>query len=49
MRKLIVAYSLGGSFFVTLYYLPIYFQSVQNVSATDSGIRNFPFILGVSE
>ncbi|EPE25582.1 MFS general substrate transporter [Glarea lozoyensis ATCC 20868] len=38
----------GGSFFVLLYYLPIYFQSVQGVSASDSGIRNLPFIIAMT-
>ena len=40
--------SLAGSFFELLYYLPIYFQSVDGVSASQSGIRNIPFVLGVS-
>jgi hypothetical protein len=31
---------LGGSFFALLYYLPIYFQVVDNVSPAESGIRN---------
>lgn len=32
-----------------LYYLPLYFQSVDNVSASESGIRNIPLVLGVGE
>jgi hypothetical protein len=40
--------SLGGSFFILLYYLPIYFQSVQHVSAAQSGIRNLPLIIIMS-
>lgn len=39
--------SSAGSFFILLYYLPIYFQSVDNVSASESGIRNIPLVLGV--
>ena len=39
---------LAGSFFELLYYLPIYFQSVDGVSASASGVRNIPFVLGVS-
>ncbi|KAK4113077.1 MFS general substrate transporter [Canariomyces notabilis] len=31
-----------------LYTLPIYFQSVQDLSAADSGFRTIPLILGVS-
>ena len=38
----------GGSFFLLLYYLPIYFQSVDGVSASDSGIRNLPLVVGAS-
>ncbi|KAL9063993.1 MAG: hypothetical protein Q9161_009151 [Pseudevernia consocians] len=37
-----------GSFFTLLYYLPIYFQSVHNVSASESGIRNIPLVLSVA-
>ncbi|KAF2122755.1 major facilitator superfamily transporter [Lophiotrema nucula] len=36
---------LAGSYFVPLYYLPIYFQSIDNVSPTESGVRNLPLII----
>ena len=39
---------LGGGFFILLYYLPIYFQSVSGVSPSESGIRNIPLVVGVS-
>ncbi|KAG8530587.1 uncharacterized protein KY384_005090 [Bacidia gigantensis] len=39
---------LCGTFFVLLYYLPIYFQSIDNVSASDSGVRNLPLVIGAS-
>ena len=39
---------LAGSFFTLLYYLPIYFQSVDGVSASRSGIDNLPLVLGIS-
>lgn len=39
---------LGGSFFVLLYYLPIYFQSIQNISASQSGIRSLPLIISMT-
>ncbi|KAL2069298.1 hypothetical protein VTL71DRAFT_15636 [Oculimacula yallundae] len=42
------AFCFGGSFFVMIYYLPIWFQAVQGVSAVQSGIRNLPFLLGVT-
>ena len=38
---------LGGSFFVMIYYLPIWFQAIKGTTATESGIRNLPMILGV--
>lgn len=37
----------GGSWFVTLYYLPIYFQVVAGVSASASGVRNLPLIISL--
>lgn len=40
--------SFAGNFFALLYYLPIYFQSVDGVSASQSGIRNIPLVLGTS-
>ncbi|MCJ1397095.1 hypothetical protein MMC11_000287 [Xylographa trunciseda] len=41
------AFSLGGAFFTIVYYIPIWFQAIQGVSAVESGIRNLPMILGV--
>jgi MFS transporter, DHA2 family, glioxin efflux transporter len=38
----------AASFFIFLYYLPIYFQSTRNVSAAKSGIDNLPLVLGAS-
>ena len=38
---------LGASFFVFIYYIPIWFQAIKNTTATESGIRNLPMILGV--
>ncbi|KAF2815514.1 MFS general substrate transporter [Mytilinidion resinicola] len=35
----------AGSYFTILYYLPIYFQSVYNVSPIGSGVRNLPLII----
>lgn len=37
---------LAGGFFLLLYYLPIYFQVVSGVTASQSGVRNLPLILG---
>lgn len=38
----------AGAYFIVIYYLPIYFQSVDDVSPTDSGVRNLPIILSVT-
>ncbi|OQD93527.1 hypothetical protein PENSOL_c032G03845 [Penicillium solitum] len=35
----------AGPYFVTLYYLPIYFQSIDNISPIASGVRNIPLII----
>jgi hypothetical protein len=38
----------SGCFLLLMYYLPIYFQVVSGVSASQSGIRNVPYILGIA-
>jgi MFS transporter, DHA2 family, glioxin efflux transporter len=38
----------AGGFFALLYYLPIYFQSIKNVNASQSGIRNLPLVIAAS-
>jgi MFS family permease len=38
----------SGSYFLIVYYLPIYFQSIDNTSPTESGVRNLPLILAVT-
>ncbi|KAK1566040.1 major facilitator superfamily domain-containing protein [Colletotrichum navitas] len=38
----------SGSCFLVIYYLPIYFQSVFNVSPTMSGVNNLPLIISIS-
>jgi hypothetical protein len=40
--------SINSAFLLTFYYLPIYFQSVQGVSAASSGVRTIPYILSVT-
>ncbi|KAJ3578728.1 hypothetical protein NPX13_g1839 [Xylaria arbuscula] len=37
---------LGAAVFVFTYYLPIWFQAIQGTSATDSGVRTLPSVLG---
>ncbi|KAL9039642.1 MAG: hypothetical protein Q9214_004794, partial [Letrouitia sp. 1 TL-2023] len=39
---------IAGGFFMLLYYLPIYFQSVSGVSPSESGVRNIPLVVGTS-
>ncbi|KAF3893026.1 MFS gliotoxin efflux transporter GliA [Trichophyton interdigitale] len=41
-----VIFFLAPSFFILLYYLPLYFQVVQGLSATASGVRTVPLVLG---
>ncbi|KAK5166658.1 uncharacterized protein LTR77_008202 [Saxophila tyrrhenica] len=37
-----------AAFFILIYYLPIYFQSIDDVSAASSGVRNLPFIIAIA-
>lgn len=39
---------LAGGYFLLLYYIPIYFQVVSGVTASQSGVRNLPLILGTT-
>ncbi|KAI1428104.1 putative efflux pump [Xylaria sp. FL1777] len=41
------AFTIGSAFFLFIYYIPIWFQAVQGVSAVNSGIRNLPLLLSV--
>ncbi|KAI1176176.1 MFS general substrate transporter [Nemania sp. FL0916] len=41
------AFAVGSAFFLFIYYIPIWFQAVQGVSAVNSGIRNLPMLLSV--
>jgi MFS family permease len=38
----------AGAYFLIVYYLPIYFQSIDNTSPIQSGVRNLPLILAVT-
>ncbi|KAH7124240.1 major facilitator superfamily domain-containing protein [Dactylonectria macrodidyma] len=42
------AFFYSGGYFVQIFYLPIYFQSIGNTSPTESGVRNLPLIIGVT-
>ncbi|KAK7049725.1 hypothetical protein VNI00_005756 [Paramarasmius palmivorus] len=41
------AFSLGASFFILVYFIPIWFQAIKGTSAVRSGIDNLPMILSV--
>ncbi|KAI1099136.1 putative efflux pump [Jackrogersella minutella] len=41
------AFGVGSGFFIMVYYIPIWFQSVQGVSAVNSGIRSLPMLISV--
>jgi predicted MFS family arabinose efflux permease len=41
----VCAFFLSAGFLTIIYYLPIYFQSVDNVSPIESGVRNLPFMI----
>lgn len=42
------AFMFGGSFFILIYYVPIWFQSVWGISAIQSGIDSLPLVLSCS-
>ncbi|KXT02357.1 hypothetical protein AC578_188 [Pseudocercospora eumusae] len=41
------AFTLGASFFVLTYYIPIWFQAIKGASPVKSGINNIPMVLAV--
>ena len=53
MKKRSIAFAawfstcLGASFFVLIYFVPIWFQAIKGTTAVESGIRNLPMILGL--
>jgi len=44
----VFAFFFSGAYFLIIYFLPLYFQSIDNVSAAMSGVRNLPLILTVT-
>lgn len=44
----VFAFFFSGAYFLLIYYLPIYFQSIDNVTPEMSGVRNLPLILAVT-
>ncbi|KAJ6096923.1 hypothetical protein N7486_007669 [Penicillium sp. IBT 16267x] len=47
LGAVIHAMFIGGSFFVFGYYLPIWFQAVEQNSASQSGINNLPMVVSM--
>lgn len=45
---MVYVFFLCGGWFLLLYYLPYYFQVVSGVSASQSGVRNLPMIIGTT-
>lgn len=41
------ACALGAAFFILIFYLPIWFQAIKQVSAVKSGIMNLPMVMGL--
>lgn len=39
--------ALGSSFFIFIFYTPIWFQAIKGATAVQSGIRNLPMLMGV--
>ncbi|KAJ1537134.1 hypothetical protein HK096_003603 [Nowakowskiella sp. JEL0078] len=44
---LFIAFMLGGAFLAVVYYIPTYFQVVQNDGATTSGLKTIPLVVGI--
>lgn len=47
-QGMLYSFSIAGSYFLVLYFLPIYFQVIDNVSPIQSGIRNLPLIIAIT-
>ncbi|KAI1404033.1 MFS general substrate transporter [Hypoxylon fuscum] len=43
----IYQFCLAGAYYLVLYYIPIYFQSIDDTSAIMSGVRNLPMVVAV--
>lgn len=41
------AFAAGGAFFISIYYLPLWFQAVKGSTALQSGIQNLPTLIAV--
>ena len=41
------AFCLGGSFFIMIYWIPVWFQAIKGTSATKSGIDSLPLVISL--
>ncbi|KAI1319742.1 major facilitator superfamily domain-containing protein [Xylariaceae sp. FL0255] len=44
---MLISFSFGASFFPLVYYLSLYFQAIQGVSAIEAGIKLLPLLIAV--
>ncbi|MCJ1353413.1 MAG: hypothetical protein MMC33_003399 [Icmadophila ericetorum] len=42
------SFLLGGSYFILIYFLPVWFQAIKSVSALHSGVDTIPFVLSMA-
>ncbi|CAK7208002.1 hypothetical protein SEUCBS139899_010836 [Sporothrix eucalyptigena] len=42
------SFNFAGAYFLIVYFLPVYFQAIDGVSPTASGVRNLPIIIAVT-
>jgi hypothetical protein len=42
------SFTIAGTYFLVLYFLPLYFQVIDNISPIESGVRNLPLILAIT-
>ena len=47
-QGMMYSFTIAGTYFLVLYFLPLYFQVIDNVSPIQSGVRNLPLILGIT-
>lgn len=47
-QGMLYSFSIAGTYFTVLYFLPIYFQVIDDVSPIQSGVRNLPLILAIT-
>ncbi|KAF2206636.1 hypothetical protein CERZMDRAFT_52765 [Cercospora zeae-maydis SCOH1-5] len=47
MASALFSFFVGGSFFITVYFIPVWFQAVRGTSAFDSAIRIIPLLLSL--